>query len=95
MVLNSQNQPMTKIRTLDVLSLLYMMFSEVGEVHELVLNHPKIQSLLNGPNPPHYDVTFVSPLFNEMGLYFGQKFGSSVILYMAPVTRCPFCLYLT
>ena len=34
----------------------------------------------------HYDVTFVSPLFNEMGLYFGQKFDSSVILYMAPVS---------
>ena len=34
----------------------------------------------------HYDVTFVSPLFNEMGLYFGQRFGSSVILYMAPVS---------
>ena len=34
-----------------------------------------------------YDVTFVSPLFNEMGLYFGQMFGSSVILYMAPVSR--------
>jgi hypothetical protein len=30
-------------RTLDTLSILYMMLTEVGEVHERVLNHPKIQ----------------------------------------------------
>ncbi len=69
------------------------MLSEVGEVHERVLNHPKIQALLDGPDRPHYDVTFVSPLFNEMGLYFGQKFESSVILYMAPVSRYLYCKY--
>lgn len=30
-------------RTLDTLGLLYMMLSEVGEVHERVLMHPRIQ----------------------------------------------------
>lgn len=30
-------------RVLDTLSLLYMMLSEVGEVHERVLMHPRIQ----------------------------------------------------
>ena len=67
------------------MGLLYMLFSEVGEVHDRVLEHPKIQRLLNDSTPTHFDVTFVSPLFNEMGLYFGRKFESSVILYMAPV----------
>jgi hypothetical protein len=64
-----------------------MLFSEVGEVHERVLEHPRILQLLGDSTsaPTQFDVTFVSPLFNEMGLYFGQRFGSSVILYMAPV----------
>ena len=75
----------TNSRGLDLLGLLYMLFSEVGEVHERVLEHPKIQRLLDDSTPTHFDVTFVSPLFNEMGLYFGRKFESSVILYMAPV----------
>ena len=69
-----------------MLGLLYMLFSEVGEVHQRVLDHPKIQYMLDDSRATHYDVTFVSPLFNEMGLYFGRKFSSSVILYMAPVS---------
>ena len=31
-------------RALDTLSLIYMMLSEVGEVHERVLMHPRIQA---------------------------------------------------
>ncbi len=61
-----------------------MFVSQVGDVHEKVLVHPTIQQLLN--NSSKYDVTFVSPLFNEMGLFFAHKFESSVILYMATVS---------
>lgn len=61
-----------------------MFVSQVGDVHKKVLDHPTIKQLLN--NSSKYDVSFVSPLFNEMGLFLAHEFDSPVILYMATVS---------
>jgi hypothetical protein len=58
----------------------------VGELHGRVLDHPEVSALLTDPGTK-FDLTFVFPLFNEVGYYLGHRFNSSVVLYMSTVAN--------
>ncbi|XP_059089673.1 UDP-glucosyltransferase 2-like [Tigriopus californicus] len=58
----------------------------IYEAHLEALQHPEIRTLLLDPNTK-FDLTFVFPLFNEVGYFLAKRFRSPLVLYMPAVAN--------
>lgn len=69
-----------------MLSVLMNIRDYIYEAHFEALQHPDIQTLLRDPNTK-FDLTFVFPLFNEVGYFLAKRFQSPLVLYMPAVAN--------